>query len=667
MRKLLLFVLFYCQCLGLYAQAEKFVILKDKNDLLLVGKQTYFMEDKEGKMSIQDILTPENQAKFVLNKKDIFARAATRSAFWFRFSFQNQSDEDAWAEVSTKKAWYIDFYAPDSAGSYGKPYLTGTMRPENEKYYNIVNAFWLPLAKAENRQVKTYFIRIATQATFEVPLQVGTIRSLYKNKSLNEYLMAGFVGALMLMFLYNSFLYISTKDHIYVLYLGYLLSVTLVSTYSNGYSLFPTGITWTSYYFLFWSAPLYFFVGLFCIQYLQLGKHLPWIKRLILLEILILSGVYPLLRIAGVELVVLTASHQLFVLLLTLTCLLTSYYLVVKRHKYAHFYALGWTFLVASTITYLAVINGLLPFNPINRNAVYLGTFIEVWMFSLALGDRINLIRRERRLSQKALLAQTQENEKLVREQNEVLEQKVQERTLQIAKQATELRKLNVFKDRLFSIIAHDLRNPVAALRNTIDILDPEMLNTDELTFIKAELGRQFSSVDFTLNNLLVWAKNEMQGEGAKQEKINAYKIVEENMALFAPMLFTKEIQFQNTISPDIKIWADLNHVRFIFRNLINNAIKFSENNGLITITAMEKDRLTTLTVQDNGTGIKVEKQQKLFDIHTNYSTDGTAGEKGTGLGLILCKEFVEKNGGNIWVKSEVGKGSIFYFTLPKG
>jgi signal transduction histidine kinase len=244
--------------------------------------------------------------------------------------------------------------------------------------------------------------------------------------------------------------------------------------------------------------------------------------------------------------------------------------------------------------------------------------------------------------------------------------QEILQQNEEILQQSEYLNETNKLKDRLFSIIAHDLRNPVAALRNTIDILEPEMLNTNELAFIKEELSRQFSSMDFTLNNLLTWARSQMKGEVIKAEPIDMHEIIENNARLFAPMLKAKELLLLNTIDEKVKAYADLNHFRFILRNLINNAIKFSENEGVITISAIEEANFVTITVGDKGIGIRQEQQKKLFHINTNYTTEGTQGEKGTALGLILCKEFVEKNGGKIWVESEIGKGSTFYFTLPK-
>lgn len=251
--------------------------------------------------------------------------------------------------------------------------------------------------------------------------------------------------------------------------------------------------------------------------------------------------------------------------------------------------------------------------------------------------------------------------QRLIEEKNQEILQQNEE----ILQQSEYLNEMNRLKDRLFSIIAHDLRNPVAALRNTIDILDPQILSSEELEFVKAELSQQFSSMDFTLNNLLAWARGQIRGETIHPEAIDVRGIVESSIKHSLSASGAKNIILINEIPEHIQIYADLNHFRFVLRNLLNNAIKFSEKEGIITIFAIENEYFITIAVKDKGIGISPEKQKQLFSIHSNFSTEGTQGEKGTGLGLILCKEFIEKNGGKIWVESEIGKGSTFYFTLP--
>jgi signal transduction histidine kinase len=240
----------------------------------------------------------------------------------------------------------------------------------------------------------------------------------------------------------------------------------------------------------------------------------------------------------------------------------------------------------------------------------------------------------------------------------------IDEQNKAIKLQAEQLQEMNKLKDRLFSIIAHDLRNPVAALRNTIDILDPSMLNTEELTFIKDELTKQFNSMDFTLTNLLEWTKNQIRNEDSQKNTIDVFDTVEHTTKQFQVVAKLKNISLHNQVPQGSVVCADSNHLRIIFRNLLDNAIKFTPNGGIISVAATSQDNQLLISVKDTGIGISKEKQAKLFSVKSNFSTLGTEGEKGTGLGLILCKEFIEKNGGKIWIESELGRGSTFYFTL---
>jgi signal transduction histidine kinase len=235
----------------------------------------------------------------------------------------------------------------------------------------------------------------------------------------------------------------------------------------------------------------------------------------------------------------------------------------------------------------------------------------------------------------------------------------------EITQQAAKLSELNQLKNTILSIVSHDLRSPLGALKNTIDFLDFSDISPDEWENIKAEASRQLSGLDFTLNNLLLWAKSQMQGESTQKQSIDLQEIVEDKTTLFQPLAQQKKIQLLNSIPKGVKAYADTNQVRVIFRNLIANAIKFTEEKGIITISAYPENGQVIVNVKDTGKGMNQEQIERLFDSPKPMVTRGTAGEKGTGLGLILIKDFLQKNNGKIWVESEIGKGSTFYFSLP--
>lgn len=233
-------------------------------------------------------------------------------------------------------------------------------------------------------------------------------------------------------------------------------------------------------------------------------------------------------------------------------------------------------------------------------------------------------------------------------------------------KRSEELERLNQVKDKFFSIISHDLRSPINALAGLLDLIDRGAIKPEEMHKHTQELKIRFNHTRTLLNNLLDWTLLQMDKLNLQATRINLHKIVEENIQLLNSVQ-GKHIQMLNEIPLDAVGFADSNTINLVIRNLMTNAIKFTMDGGEVIIAAKPKGFEWVISVKDNGIGMKPEVLNILFDKTAPYTTRGTANEKGTGLGLILCKEFVEKNGGKIWVESEEGKGSMFWFTLPKG
>jgi signal transduction histidine kinase len=231
---------------------------------------------------------------------------------------------------------------------------------------------------------------------------------------------------------------------------------------------------------------------------------------------------------------------------------------------------------------------------------------------------------------------------------------------------SAELEQLNKVKDKFFSIISHDLRAPINGLAGLMDLMDKGAVAPHELPLVIKELRTKLDHTRALMNNLLDWTVVQMDKMGLTPAPIDIHKIVQDNIDLLGSVQ-EKKINMVNNIPEKTTGYADNNTINLVFRNLINNAIKFTNDGGTITLDAEDKGKEWLVSVKDNGIGMNAEIQNRLFDKINPYSTRGTANEKGTGLGLLLCKEFVEKNGGRIWVESEETKGSTFWFTIPKG
>jgi signal transduction histidine kinase len=235
----------------------------------------------------------------------------------------------------------------------------------------------------------------------------------------------------------------------------------------------------------------------------------------------------------------------------------------------------------------------------------------------------------------------------------------------EMEKRSEELEKLNQVKDKFFSIISHDLRSPINALAGILDLLDKGAIEASELPIHIKELRGRFHHTRTLLNNLLDWTLLQMDKLNLQAAKIDIHKLVDENIELLAS-LQGKEINIINEVPEPAIAFVDSNTINLVIRNLLTNAIKFTNDGGKVLVQGFDKGSNWVITVKDTGIGMKPEVIKILFDKTAPYTTRGTANEKGTGLGLILCKEFVEKNGGKIWVESKEGQGSTFFFTLPK-
>lgn len=240
---------------------------------------------------------------------------------------------------------------------------------------------------------------------------------------------------------------------------------------------------------------------------------------------------------------------------------------------------------------------------------------------------------------------------------------------LKICQQSKELQELNSTKDKFFSIIAHDLRNPFSVLLGMSDLLLNNYFTYDddtrlELISIQNETTKQTFKL---LENLLEWARIQRSAFDFIKQRVNLSELVSQSISHHKEIAKQKEITISHTLDLPVYVNTDPNMVQTVLRNLLVNAIKFSNNGDDIIVSAREVDSLVEVTVKDNGVGISADNLQKLFKIENSISTKGTANEKGTGLGLMLCKEFVEKQGGKIWAESEPNKGSEFKFTIPKG
>lgn len=243
------------------------------------------------------------------------------------------------------------------------------------------------------------------------------------------------------------------------------------------------------------------------------------------------------------------------------------------------------------------------------------------------------------------------------------------ENQIKIKKIQDELAFANRSKDKFFSIIAHDLKSPVSAFKNITDVLvsDYEDFDREDLFDFVKKLNESAINVYKLLEDLLEWSRNQNNKISFDPSLVLISKLVSNIIDLLINNIEKKEIEIVNKINTNAKVFADLNMLNTIIRNLIANAIKFTQVGGKIEVGCSDYDQnQVVIWVKDSGIGMQQVDIDKLFKIEVHHTTQGTNEEVGTGLGLILCAEFVHKHNGKIWVESVYGEGATFFFTIPK-
>ncbi|WP_405205136.1 response regulator [Aquimarina sp. LLG6339-5] len=235
-----------------------------------------------------------------------------------------------------------------------------------------------------------------------------------------------------------------------------------------------------------------------------------------------------------------------------------------------------------------------------------------------------------------------------------------------ISKQHDELKQLNKLKDKIFSIISHDVRSPLGTLDSLLQLFDDKrILNEQELRECTAMVRLELNKVQTLLDNLLYWAKSQLANMHDTKSNVDVYDITQEILNLFEDNTKKKKLTIHNKIDPDYIIYADKNMLSFVIRNLFANAIKYTLKEGNIFIDAEFMLDSIRVSIKDDGIGMNSETLENLFKDRTVDTQTGTSGEMGTGLGLVLCKDLIEQNGGSISVQSTLEEGSEFSFVIP--
>lgn len=606
-----------------------------------IGKELSYVEDKSATMSLEDV-KKLSDTEFTKGDHEILNFGNTSSAWWIKISYTAQRDLPLYLIIDAPNIEYIDAFTTDSIG---RPVVmkTGCLRTRQPNVF-VRNNFMLNLPVASKIEKETIYLRLKTNNILLAPIKLATAESVIQGQEFKLGIEYIYIGLLIGLLLFNLFLFVSIRDVTYLYYALYVLTLSsYLLIYIRGYGfIFGDGlrIFLNKYPHILLSFSVVASL-LFCNKFLHLKRRAPKMLRIFY-------------AIGGVGIILFFVSalgfkHTATVIaqLLTVTVAIVAWIAGViayrNGHKPAKYYIAAWFFIWVTVAIVTLSLGGVIPSSEFTIQLVPIGSTLELLLLSFALGDRYKMII-------KAEQKVRDENLFLVRTQNQRLEEKVDERTLQLNSTIKQLESSNAVKNRLFSIVAHDLRSPLNSLLGILTLSDMKLLTSEELQELLEENKKTIKSVNSTLDNLLYWAQSQMDGMVTRKDSFELKPIFDELLLLYLPLIKQKDIQMEQLIKDTSAITADRNQINLVLRNLIDNAVKFTPPDGRIWFNLESTTEGVSFSVENEVEDNLDIDMDKMNGHKMASATRGTGNEMGVGLGLVLCKEYVKNNGGTFHV-----------------
>ena len=704
-----LLIIFFLSFTYIFNAAAADIVIKNNDTRKSIGKDIFVYVDKSRKLDIQDIL---KSTDFIRSNKAVPNFGVEDYTIWIRFSVLNQSDEpDLTLQIDHPVLDNIELYSEQDNKITVKK--LGEAYPFNHRIYNDPSfIFQLNVPKA---QEKVYYMRIESSDNIQLPIFIGKERNIIESTK-SKYLISGlYLGIMLSMLLYNLFIYFTVRDKSYLYYVVYLIMVILTQASIQGFTfkyLWP-GVSWLAIYSSFIFPPL---VGITALQFeryfLKTKEWLPKTDRY--------ASVFIVLYISSIVLS-LFSQYALAFKLIEFTASTVSMYMFYmaikissKGYRPATFFLLSWSVFLVGIIIYTLKDFGILPYNDLTYYTMPFGSALEVTLLSFALADKINTYRKEKEYSQAEALRISQENERLIREQNIELEQKVNERTLALQESNHTLEvTLNDLKEaqsqlvdsekmaslgQLTAGIAHEINNPINFVTSNIKPLELDIndlnsvINQYEKLNIEEDLAPQIAKIEAFKKQIDInYVREEITsllsgiGEGARRtaeiiRSLKNFSRLDENDTKPVDLnegLDSTLILIKNNFPSYLKIEKDYaalplveclpGKINQVFMNLITNAVQAIKSKDqpneeeFLRIHTWQEGEQVKISIKDSGTGMSEEVKQKIFEP---FFTTKDVGE-GTGLGLSIVFRIIENHHGTIDVITNLNQGTEFIITLP--
>jgi len=686
------------------------IIFSEKEQNNYIGKYVWNLKDTSCKMDINEV---QHSGKFELSNQDVPRFGFTKAAIWVKFQVKNTLERrHLMLELDAPLIDEAELFTLNEDGSFITAIIGQNVPFFSRKYDNPNYLFDLYIEKGD---LKTYFIRIKSYDQIEIPLKVTTTIHTFSSVITNNFMLGIYCGIMLIMIFYNLFIYFSIKDKSYLYYVIYILSVMLTQTTFQG---FTFKYLWPNYpkFEVQSILLLSILVGYASVEFLRIflntKKHTPKLDKVFLVA-------YLFYFIAAILVVI--GFYQLsWVLILSIVSPLSMYMLFVgiriagMGYRPAIFFSVSWSIFLVGVFIYAMKDFGILPYNNFTVYTMPVGSAIETVLLSFALADRINILKKEKEESQTVMVLALQENEKLIKEQNIMLEQKVTERTIELKETNNQLSvTLTNLKDaqtqlinaekmaslgQLTAGIAHEINNPINFVSANLkplkmDISDiiklvkkyEEIKPSDaiadklkEIDLYRKEIDLEYTTKEIEMlisgiedgakrtTEIVAGLKNFSRLDESESKEVNINEGIESTLTLL-----------KYSISKNIEVTKDLGNIPMIeclpgklnqvFMNVLSNALyaleqkKTDEKQKLIIRSYVEGEHVC-VSFEDTGIGMTKETREKIFEP---FFTTKDVGE-GTGLGMSIVFKIIETHHAKIEIDSVPNKGTKILLILNK-
>lgn len=665
-----------------------------------LGSHLSVLQDKTGELTIQDVAS---SSAFSPESRDIPDFGISSSAYWAKLTLTNDySMSRMFLHLAHSEIDELDIYQVSQSGAVQHVVHAGQTRPVN-KTRQPYSEFAFPLDIPTGTNA-TIFLRVASSKQLRLPLTLESPMGFSIGQQSRSLFIGSYLGIMLVMALYNLFIFFSTRERAYAIYVLYILLVGSTQLAFFGilsFSIFQDLPWLSSHASLFLTGFTAFAAGEFMTRFIHVKDHIP--RALTLKWILYAVLTFPMvLDILGYSEMA-YRSMQGAALLFALFQLVVIARIAFTGSRPARFFLIAWISFLVGIITFILKDVGVLPFNDVTRFAMTIGSAVEVVLLSLGLADKINVLRAEKERNQERALVLAKENERMVLDQNVLLEEKVDERTHALQASNDHLKRTQtqlVQSEKMASLgqltagIAHEINNPINFISSSIKPLKRDLFELKEVldAYRDARInGRDLDPVkaleeriglDITVKEVEDILSSMESGAARTSEivrglrtfsRLDEYdlKTADVNEGIRSTLVVLAP-QVRDTVSIDLDLQqlppvecypGKLNQV---FMNLLNNAVfavkqKHGTAGGKVRVASYIFEDNVIFEVQDNGTGMDEATQQRLFEP---FFTTKDVGE-GTGLGLSIVLTIIEDHQGKITVQSKPGEGTTFTITIP--